>query len=383
MKDTKLIERRGVTRVQDIVYSKLNWIFREQLSEDYGIDAQIEIKENRYAKGRVIGVQIKTGDSYFNKEGNIGKVTFKEKHYEYWKNYSLPVIIIFVNLETNICYWELFNIQTVNQNSKGDYYIVSNENQIFDERAKRDLLEIVNGTYVSLPSQYIMDLLQLLDNGDFRNHNYTILELEKVMEVMKFYSPFRMQINVFEILKEVTRSDYSKMDFSYLDLCEISLKNIKLYSENDQANFMQTKIYVHNFKDEYRKYRIVSLNFDLNDNLEVWLENGEVKTWDVNSFKCIGSRKENACLHTKNKSVSISNGEIECYVIDSVSLNVIVIKNKEKSRKIMVLEEIDVCGVDFCGAIFENDFLKEILYENGAIVDKVDIFKNIYHHNHK
>lgn len=382
MKDTKLIERRGVTRVQDIVYSKLNWIFREQLSEDYGIDAQIEIKENRYAKGKVIGVQIKTGDSYFNKKGNIGKVIFKEKHYEYWKNYSLPVIIIFVNLKTNICYWEFFNVQTVNRNSKGDYYILSNENQVFDERAKKDLLEIANGTYMSLPSKYVISLYDLLlDDNNFINHNYTVLELEKIMEVMKLYSPFHMQINLFQVLKKATRNDYSKMNFSYLDLYGVSLKNIKLYFGNSQAKFNHTKIYVHNFIDEYPKYRIVSLNYDLNDNLEVWLENGEVKTWDVKSFQCIGFRKEKSCLSTKKTRVSISNDESECYVTDSLCRNEIVIKNKKESQKIVVLEEIDVGGVDFCNAIFENDYLKMILFENGAFVDKVELFKNFYYYN--
>lgn len=33
--------------------------------EDYGIDAYIEIQDKNYAKGKMIAVQIKSGESYF------------------------------------------------------------------------------------------------------------------------------------------------------------------------------------------------------------------------------------------------------------------------------------------------------------------------------
>ena len=37
------VGRIGVIAVQDIVYNKLDWIFRELPTEDYGIDAEIEV----------------------------------------------------------------------------------------------------------------------------------------------------------------------------------------------------------------------------------------------------------------------------------------------------------------------------------------------------
>ena len=124
MIDTKNIDRIGVAKVQDIVCSRLHWIFREQVSDDYGVDAHIEIKENCYACGKIIGVQIKTGDSYFNKSGDKGKIIFNEKHYRYWKNYSLPVIVIFVNTTTSQCYWEHIHVQTIEEISNKKYKIV-------------------------------------------------------------------------------------------------------------------------------------------------------------------------------------------------------------------------------------------------------------------
>ena len=63
-------ERIGVSKVQLIVYEKLNWIFREQPIDDYGIDAHIELKDDNYATGKLIAVQIKSGESYFKNESN-------------------------------------------------------------------------------------------------------------------------------------------------------------------------------------------------------------------------------------------------------------------------------------------------------------------------
>ena len=60
-------DRKGIAVVQGIVASDLEWIFREQPTDDFGIDAQIEIVENEAATGRLIAAQIKSGPSYFQK----------------------------------------------------------------------------------------------------------------------------------------------------------------------------------------------------------------------------------------------------------------------------------------------------------------------------
>ena len=81
MKNT---EREGVSAAQSIVYKDLGWFFTEQMVNDYGIDAIIEVAGQKYPTGKVIAVQIKSGASYFintTKEG----VTFRfdERHKRY------------------------------------------------------------------------------------------------------------------------------------------------------------------------------------------------------------------------------------------------------------------------------------------------------------
>ena len=88
------IDRVGVSAVSKCV-SQLGLIFREQPTDDYGIDAQIETFDKDYASGKLIAVQIKSGDSFFN-ELKDDKIIFRgeKKHYDYWINHSLPVIIV-------------------------------------------------------------------------------------------------------------------------------------------------------------------------------------------------------------------------------------------------------------------------------------------------
>jgi Domain of unknown function (DUF4365) len=63
--------RIGVTLVKLAVEKELDWLFREQPSEDYGIDAQVEIVEDEVAvedeivTGKLLGFQIKGGASWF------------------------------------------------------------------------------------------------------------------------------------------------------------------------------------------------------------------------------------------------------------------------------------------------------------------------------
>lgn len=56
-------EQIGVTAVGHIVFKELKWIFREQPICDMGIDAQIELVDER-PTGKLIGVQIKAGPSH-------------------------------------------------------------------------------------------------------------------------------------------------------------------------------------------------------------------------------------------------------------------------------------------------------------------------------
>lgn len=137
------IDRVGVSAVSKCV-SELGLIFREQPTDDYGIDAQIETFEKDYASGKLIAVQIKSGE-YFFKELKGDKVIFRgeKKHYDYWINHSLPVIIILYNPIDDKCYWREVNAETAVLTGK-HWKIEIPFSNVLDSRAKSELVKIAD-----------------------------------------------------------------------------------------------------------------------------------------------------------------------------------------------------------------------------------------------
>ncbi len=131
MTNKDVIEIQGVDTAR-IIFRKLGFVFREEPVKDYGIDAIVELREENYLSGRLIAVQIKSGDSYFAKVKD-NKVTYHGniKHYNYWLNHSLPVIIVLYSPTKNECIWEVINKQTAIKCKKG-WKISIPCNQILD-----------------------------------------------------------------------------------------------------------------------------------------------------------------------------------------------------------------------------------------------------------
>lgn len=103
---------KGVGYVDNLVSNELRWILRPQPTNDLGIDGHIEIvNDNNRGTGRLIAAQIKCGPHFF-KEQNAEGVVFRGemKHYNYWRNHSLPVILIICKEDSGECWWTQFSI---------------------------------------------------------------------------------------------------------------------------------------------------------------------------------------------------------------------------------------------------------------------------------
>jgi hypothetical protein len=96
MRTTQKTDRLGVHKVGEF-FSSAGWLFREQLNDDYGIDAQVEIAEGYNALGALIGLQIKSGSSYFAEQTNKS-IIFRsnDKRIQYWLKHFLPRYHCFV-----------------------------------------------------------------------------------------------------------------------------------------------------------------------------------------------------------------------------------------------------------------------------------------------
>ncbi len=58
-------DRAGIALCAFQVTRKLGLVFREQGTSDFGVDAQAEMKRDGRPTGRLVGLQIKAGPSYF------------------------------------------------------------------------------------------------------------------------------------------------------------------------------------------------------------------------------------------------------------------------------------------------------------------------------
>jgi len=79
--------------------------FHEIVQEnDVGIDAFIEFTKDSENTGRCIAVQIKNGNSFFNKDKSICKIPI-DNHYKYWENHSLDVYGIVCDYDRKLAFW--------------------------------------------------------------------------------------------------------------------------------------------------------------------------------------------------------------------------------------------------------------------------------------
>jgi len=111
-------ERQGVSAL-DYFFSENGWLFREQPTHDYGIDAHVEIVEGERPTGKLIALQIKSGVSFF-KEETEGSYVYRtgDKHVAYWVGHSMPVVLVLYNPETKEAYWQQVTRDSVENTGK-------------------------------------------------------------------------------------------------------------------------------------------------------------------------------------------------------------------------------------------------------------------------
>ena len=155
---TQQAEDWAVRRVNDVVADDLQWIFRPEPLFDYGVDAQAEVvTDDALVTARLLGLQIKGGDSYFDKpKGEEGWVfRANNDHLAYWLGHSLPILVVLVNPERQ-AFWQVITTRTINEHKKG-FSVLVPRSQPFDGSARQALLALAGrreGLLEQLPSYY-------------------------------------------------------------------------------------------------------------------------------------------------------------------------------------------------------------------------------------
>jgi hypothetical protein len=141
-KKTGRVERQGVAIAMD-AFARIDFAFREQGNDDYGIDAHAELIDREKATGQLLGIQIKTGPSYLSEQTDEGYVFRTDNdHIQYWSKHSLPVVIVLCDPDRSVVYWQRISRDTVVETRRGHKVVVPFSQKIDSDSADslKDLL---------------------------------------------------------------------------------------------------------------------------------------------------------------------------------------------------------------------------------------------------
>src|SRR5581483_303565 len=140
----------GVAKVSLIFAQGLKWLFREEPTSDVGIDAHVEVVSADRATGRLLALQIKSGESYFEHHTDEG-VTYhgNRKHLDYWLNHSLPVAVVLYSPNQGKAYWQHVSARTAIVTQRAWKMVVPWTQELSSDSAKA-LSEIAEGDPMAL-----------------------------------------------------------------------------------------------------------------------------------------------------------------------------------------------------------------------------------------
>lgn len=150
-KASSLTATNGVTKTLDFFDLEANWLFRKQTSRDYGIDAHVEVVEGTNVKGRLIGLQIKSGDSWLHPKASGGWDFYpKPHHVNYWQNHSLPVAVVVWQRSSNRLLFREASRSTLERTSGSGYKLHFTEQDVLNKAALPELIRLSAGTSYDL-----------------------------------------------------------------------------------------------------------------------------------------------------------------------------------------------------------------------------------------
>lgn len=169
-KSTAVTDRAGVYTV-GLLVEKMQWIYREQTVEDYGIDAHVEVVDGEDVTGRVLALQIKSGPSHFADTGDgRGWWFYPDKDdLDYWLSHSLPVIVVRADPPQGLAQWQSVSRATIELGPRGGRRVLIPADQQFDEKAKTKLTELADGDPYELRLRQLrlaLPWMQLLADGE-------------------------------------------------------------------------------------------------------------------------------------------------------------------------------------------------------------------------
>ena len=128
----------GQSRVKS-QFEDLDWGPLPNLEHDLGTDLFVMVRDaRRFDLGVVLGVQVKTGASWFEEpqrdaSGEIEGWWFREAndlHFDYWCEHAVPHILVLHDHASHVSYWAHVTRERVESTGKGSKILVPESNRI-------------------------------------------------------------------------------------------------------------------------------------------------------------------------------------------------------------------------------------------------------------
>jgi hypothetical protein len=260
----------GVAITHEII-SRLRQMFRRQELNDVGIDAHVELVDERngQATGLLLALQIKCGPSFLKEQTAAGYVFRGEaKHLDYWGNHSLPVVVVLVNPDKRRAFWAHVSHENVETTGKGWKLDVPFANEVgvsFLLGAKKILG--VDATHTPFT------ILELNDTSNTNTKRYSVAIL-----VQRPFARLRLEAAIRHATTEIRKERYHRTDALRALLQTRKAEVVSLYVAGDptdveNANWLCRSIWVNqNLAAPLRPQSIGGV--DLGDGLEVVWNSG-------------------------------------------------------------------------------------------------------------
>jgi hypothetical protein len=132
--------QKGVNAVEAL-FLEMGWQFRQQLQSDYGVDAQVEVSSEDGPTGQLLGLQIKSGPSWFRKQGDAFVYYGEQKHLDYWDKHSLPILLVLHNPQDGQTLWQRVERHIVTESENGRWSIKIPAWQVLTATSAPSILE--------------------------------------------------------------------------------------------------------------------------------------------------------------------------------------------------------------------------------------------------
>lgn len=149
------VEKKGVAAVETAVREGLGFIFRLIPDQDFGVDGLIEVvnQETGEVTGKLIGVQIKARRSDSQHKTDDGRVLYiKRSTGNYWRGYSLPVVVALVHTPTGRVFWTVADDENLEETDT-QYKLLVPESQPLDSTATEAIRDLATRPSTKLRSE--------------------------------------------------------------------------------------------------------------------------------------------------------------------------------------------------------------------------------------